>query len=44
MIGLLAHNALLVSVATVALGVFITPVAIHTGRREWLQLAYGAAL
>jgi cytochrome c-type biogenesis protein CcmF len=42
MIGLLAHNALLVSVATVALGVFITPVAIHTGRREWLQLAYGA--
>lgn len=42
MIGLIAHNALLVSVAVVALGVFITPVAIRTGRREWLQLTYGA--
>ena len=42
MIGFLAHNALLVSVAVVALGVFITPVAIRTGRREWLQLTYGA--
>jgi cytochrome c-type biogenesis protein CcmF len=41
-IGLLAHNALLVSVAVVALGVFITPIAIRTGRREWLQLTYGA--
>jgi len=41
-IGFLAHNALLVSVAVVALGVFITPVAIRTGRREWLQLTYGA--
>jgi len=40
-IGLIAHNALLVSLATVVLGVFITPVAIRTGRREWLQLAYG---
>ncbi len=42
MIGLLAHNALLVSLATVALGMFVAPVAIRTGRREWLQLAYGA--
>ena len=42
MIGFLAHNALLVSVAVVALGVVITPVAIRTGRREWLQLTYGA--
>jgi cytochrome c-type biogenesis protein CcmF len=41
-IGFLAHNALLVSVAVVALGVVITPVAIRTGRREWLQLTYGA--
>jgi cytochrome c-type biogenesis protein CcmF len=41
-IGFLAHNALLVSVAVVALGVFITPAAIRTGRREWLQLTYGA--
>ena len=42
MIGLLAHNALLVSLATVAFGAFITPVAIRTDRREWLQLVYGA--
>ena len=42
MIGLLAHNALLVSLATVALGVVVTPVAIRTGRREWLQLLYTA--
>ena len=42
MIGLLAHNALLVSVATVLFGVFITPVAIRTGRREWLSLTYAA--
>jgi cytochrome c-type biogenesis protein CcmF len=41
-IGFLAHNALLVSVAVVALGVLITPAAIRTGRREWLQLTYGA--
>jgi cytochrome c-type biogenesis protein CcmF len=28
--------------AAVLLGVFITPVSIRTGRREWLQLTYGA--
>ena len=42
MIGLLAHNALWVSLATVAFGAILTPVAIRTGRREWLQLVYGA--
>jgi cytochrome c-type biogenesis protein CcmF len=42
MTGLLAHNALLVSLATVLFGAGIAPVAIRTGRREWLQLAYGA--
>ena len=42
MIGFLANNALLISLATVLFGVVITPVAIHTGRREWLQLTYGA--
>ena len=42
MIGLLAHNALLVSLATVVLGACITPVALRSGRREWLQLVYGA--
>ena len=42
MIGLLAHNALLVSLFTVALGAVITPIAIRSGRRDWLQLTYGA--
>ena len=30
------------SLATVAFGAILTPVAIRTGRREWLQLVYGA--
>ena len=42
MIGPLAHNALLVSVAVVALGVILAPVAVRTNRREWLQVVYGA--
>ncbi len=42
MIGTIAHSALLVSVAVVALGVILTPVAIRGDRREWLQLVYGA--
>ncbi len=42
MIGLLAHNALLVSLVAVAFGALITPVAIQSGRREWLQLTYGS--
>ncbi|MGI9140102.1 MAG: heme lyase CcmF/NrfE family subunit [Gemmatimonadaceae bacterium] len=42
MIGLIAHNALLVSLATVVFGIVITPIAIRGGRREWLQLTYGA--
>ncbi|CAN5637785.1 heme lyase CcmF/NrfE family subunit [soil metagenome] len=42
MIGLIAHSALLVSVVAVLFGMFITPIAIRTGRREWLQLTYGA--
>jgi len=41
-IGLIAHNALLVSLAAVAIGAILTPIAIRTGRREWLQLVYGA--
>jgi cytochrome c-type biogenesis protein CcmF len=40
--GLVAHDAMLVSLATVAVGAVVTPVAIRTGRREWLQLTYGA--
>ena len=42
MTGLLAHNALLVSLIAVAFGAVLTPVAIRTGRREWLQLTYGS--
>lgn len=42
MTGLLAHNALLVSAVTVALGAVLAPVAIRTGRRDWIQLVYGA--
>lgn len=42
MTGLLAHNALLVSLATVAFGAVLTPIAIRTRRREWLDLVYGA--
>ena len=42
MTGLIAHNALLVSVAVIAFGAIITPIAIRSGRRDWLQLTYGA--
>ncbi|HYC50478.1 MAG TPA: cytochrome c biogenesis protein CcsA, partial [Gemmatimonadaceae bacterium] len=42
MTGLLAHNALLVSAVTVALGAILAPVAIRAGRRDWIQLVYGA--
>jgi len=41
-IGLIAHSALLVSLATVVFGIVITPIAIRGERREWLQLTYGA--
>ncbi len=42
MIGLIAHNALLVSLAAVAFGAVLTPVAIRNNRRDWLELVYGA--
>ncbi|HEX9129505.1 MAG TPA: hypothetical protein VF850_10105, partial [Gemmatimonadaceae bacterium] len=42
MIGLIAHNALLVSLTAVVFGAILTPIAIRTDRREWLQLVYGA--
>jgi cytochrome c-type biogenesis protein CcmF len=41
-IGLLAHNALLVSFGVVVIGAVIAPVAIRKDRRDWLQLVYGA--
>jgi cytochrome c-type biogenesis protein CcmF len=40
--GTIAHSALLVSVGVLALGVILAPVAVRTGRRDWLQLVYGA--
>lgn len=42
MIGLIAHNALLVSLAAVAFGAVLTPIAVRTDRRDWLDLVYGA--
>lgn len=42
MIGTIAHSALLVSLAVIALGIVLTPIAIRTDRREWLQLVYGS--
>ena len=42
MTGTIAHSALLVSVAVVALGIVLTPVAVRTERRHLLQLVYGA--
>ena len=41
MIGILAHNALLVSLATVVFGAAMVPIAIRKGRRDWLPLVYG---
>jgi cytochrome c-type biogenesis protein CcmF len=42
MTGLLAHNALLVSLAIVVFGAMVTPLAIRGGCRDWLPLTYGA--
>lgn len=42
MIGTIAHNALLISVAVIAIGIFITPYAIIKDRRELLHLTYAA--
>ena len=42
MIGVIAHNALLLSAAVVVFGAVAAPIAIRKGRRDWLQLTYGA--
>ena len=42
MIGVIAHSALQVSLAATILGLIILPLAVRTGRREWIQLGYGA--
>jgi cytochrome c-type biogenesis protein CcmF len=41
-IGLLAHNALLVALPIMVLGIVLAPVAVRTGRREWIPIAYSA--
>jgi cytochrome c-type biogenesis protein CcmF len=40
--GLVAHSALQVSLAATIFGLFIIPIAVRTGRRDWIQLGYGA--
>jgi cytochrome c-type biogenesis protein CcmF len=40
--GLLAHNALLVSLAVVVFGAVLAPLAVRSGRRDWLPLVYTA--
>jgi cytochrome c-type biogenesis protein CcmF len=40
--GTIAQSALLVSLAVVVLGVVVTPIAIRSNRRDWLQLVYGS--
>ena len=42
MIGTIAHSALLVSLAVIAFGIVLTPVAIRGDRRELLPLLYGS--
>ncbi|MGH7636639.1 MAG: heme lyase CcmF/NrfE family subunit [Gemmatimonadaceae bacterium] len=42
MTGLLAHDALLIGAVTVCFGAVMVPVAMRSGRRHWIQLAYGA--
>jgi len=41
-IGLLAHDALLVALPIMVLGIVLAPVAVRTGRREWIPIAYSA--
>lgn len=42
MIGLLAHDALIISAFTAAFGAVLTPFAVRDGRRQWIHLVYGA--
>jgi cytochrome c-type biogenesis protein CcmF len=41
-IGLVAHDALLISLAVTLFGIVLAPVAIRQGRRDWIQMVYGA--
>jgi cytochrome c-type biogenesis protein CcmF len=42
-IRLVAHDALLVSLAVTLFGIVLAPLAIRQGRRDWLQMVFGAA-
>lgn len=42
MIGTLARDALLVSLAVITFGLLIGPIAIAKGRRDWIPLSYAA--
>jgi cytochrome c-type biogenesis protein CcmF len=39
---LIGHGALLVSLPFIALGIFIIPIGVRRGRRDWVSLGYGA--
>ena len=40
--GLVANSALQVALAATIFGLLVIPVAVRTGRRDWIQLGYGA--
>jgi cytochrome c-type biogenesis protein CcmF len=40
--GLIAHSALQVSLAVAVFGMVMSPLGARAGRREWIQLGYGA--
>jgi cytochrome c-type biogenesis protein CcmF len=40
--GLIAHDALIVALAITLLGIVAAPVAVRSGRREWIPVAYSA--
>ena len=42
MIGLLAHDALLVALVATLFGIVLTPIAVRRGRQDWIRLVYGA--
>ena len=42
MIGLVAHTALQVALAATIFGLVALPIAVRSGRRDWVQLGYGA--
>jgi cytochrome c-type biogenesis protein CcmF len=41
-IGLLAHDALIVALGILGLGIIVAPLAVRLGRRDWIPIAYSA--